>query len=383
MNRLHNGICTCVALLTLASGLMAQHCQEDRYAEIPVFGADEIVVQTGVEYANVQHYFTGQPVTLKMDVYYPDPALDSQYARPFVLLVHGGSWFNGNKSAMANRCMELARRGYVAATIDYRLGWNCDLNNIFTVCTCNSGNLRKAVYMAVQDTRAALRYVQQHAADWQVDAEWMFAGGDSAGSFNAMLAATWNQSEADAWLPGFSGEVGGLDDSGNEAPPGFQIKALINNCGAVVNPDHLDDNTALPMLHFHDSNDCVVPYNNGPVIGCLCSSFMWVYGSNTIHAARLSAGECSELHTVPGSIGHCSFPESNWIPLTACFLKRTLCGVCVSFSNTDIWTETACSALSIPENAGTNCPTDLNGDGITNVGDLLIFIAQFGMSCTP
>ncbi|MBL7942567.1 MAG: alpha/beta hydrolase [Flavobacteriales bacterium] len=372
-----------IAACAAFSGTLAQgeHCIADRYAEVALFDSTDIEIDYLTTYAEVTHYFTGQAMTLEMDIYYPSLEADPGVVRPFILLVHGGSWFNGNKVDMAYRCMELARRGYVAATIEYRLGWNCDLNNIFTACNCNPSNMKKALYMAVQDTRAALRYVYNNAATWQVDTNWMFTGGDSAGSFNAMLAATWSQSEADSWLPGFSTEVGGLDESGNEWPAGFNIRAVVNNCGAVVNLSHLDDNTNMPMLHFHDSNDCVVPYSSGPVVGCLCGSYMTVYGSSVIHANRMADGECSELHTVPNSLNHCSFPQSNWIPLTACFLKRTMCDVCVSFSNTDIWTATACSNLDIDPLPQNDCPTDLNGDGITNIGDLLIFVAQFGLSC--
>jgi len=359
-----------------------EQCIENRFSETALFDSSEIEIDYNTQYATVEHYFTGQTLNLVMDVYYPDMVADESSSRPFILLVHGGSWFSGNKINMAYECMEYARRGFVAATIQYRLGWNCDLNNIFTACSCPNSNLQKAVYMAVQDTRAALRHIYNNAATWEIDTNWMFTGGESAGSFNSILAATWSQSEADAWLPaGFSSEVGGLDESGNELPAGFEIKAIINHCGAVPVLAHLSDNANVPIISFHDSNDCVVPYNTGQVIGCFCGGYMFVSGSSVIHTTRMNAGECSELHTVPASFAHCTFPKASLVKLASCFLKRTMCGVCTSFSNTDIYTAAMCSPLSSPCPPPNTCPADFTGDGVVNISDLLIFMAQFGNVC--
>ncbi len=55
-----------------------------------------------------------------MDIYVPDIA----YKRPengCILFIHGGSWSNGDKREMASRCMEMAEKGYITATMNYTL----------------------------------------------------------------------------------------------------------------------------------------------------------------------------------------------------------------------------------------------------------------------
>ncbi len=55
-----------------------------------------------------------------MDIYVPDVA----YNRPengCILFIHGGSWSNGDKKEMASRCIEMAEKGYITATMNYTL----------------------------------------------------------------------------------------------------------------------------------------------------------------------------------------------------------------------------------------------------------------------
>lgn len=54
------------------------------------------------------------------DLYYPDGLKAGQTVN-VVLCVHGGAWTGGEKEEMADNCHRFASRGYVAATVDYRL----------------------------------------------------------------------------------------------------------------------------------------------------------------------------------------------------------------------------------------------------------------------
>lgn len=68
-----------------------------------------------------------------MDIYVPDIA----YKRPengCILFIHGGSWSNGDKREMASRCIEMAERGYITATMNYTL-YSKDNADSFTVDT--------------------------------------------------------------------------------------------------------------------------------------------------------------------------------------------------------------------------------------------------------
>jgi pectinesterase len=56
---------------------------------------------------------------LKLDLYLP--AGDSQAPRPAIVFVHGGGWRAGVRANFAPMAIRMAERGYVAATISYRL----------------------------------------------------------------------------------------------------------------------------------------------------------------------------------------------------------------------------------------------------------------------
>ncbi|MDZ4750039.1 MAG: alpha/beta hydrolase [Flavobacteriales bacterium] len=403
------------SLLCIELFSQSTQCIESRYGGEPLFDESEIVVDPNVEYGTAMHYWTGVNTSLLMDIYQPDPAIDPVSERPFILVIHGGSFIAGNKADMGFVCMEYAKRGFVAATINYRLGWDCDYTNIIALgggdCfgTCNacfSSNLNRGIYMAVQDAHAAMRFIASETATYGIDSNWLFASGASAGSITALLMSTWSQSEAESIIPsGFSEEVGDLNESGNIITQSFEIKAVVNNCGAVLNPNHLNDNENMPIQSFHDSNDVVVPYASGPA-AIFLFQFGFLYGSSVIYNTRISQQECAELHTVPGSLNHCGFPVGNLVELSSCFLKRVMCGVCLSYSTSDVNEVAMCSSLasvdvgiagctySIANNYNpiasidngscdfeNTCPSDLNGDGTTNIADLLEFIAAYGTSC--
>ncbi len=66
-----------------------------------------------------------------MDIYVPDKAYKRQ-ENGCILFIHGGSWSNGDKKEMASRCIEMAERGYITATMNYTL-FSKDNSDYFTV----------------------------------------------------------------------------------------------------------------------------------------------------------------------------------------------------------------------------------------------------------
>lgn len=382
------------------------HCISARYSEEAYFDSAQITVLNNIQYGTSINYFSSQPVDLLMDVYYPNTSTDEMDNRPFILNIHGGGFAGGDKSDLTYESLEFAKRGFVVANINYRVGWNCD--NV--ICfNCYGTNLQKAVYCGVQDARAALRFAFDQKEEWGIDEDWMLVSGESAGSITGLLTTIWDQSEADAQVPaGFSSEVGSLDDSGNTLPGGYQVKACIDQCGAVPSLSDLDDNTNLPIISFHDSWDCVVPYDNGAVIACFCGGYLNYNGSHSLHNYRKAQGECTELHTAPQPVfpNHCTYPKLNIVKLSSCFLKRVMCGFCINFADDDINATPICGALThtiavVPGctySAANNyepsanmdngacvftndCAADLDANGIIGVPDLIIFINAFGLTC--
>jgi acetyl esterase/lipase len=101
-----------------------------------------------------------------MDVYLPD---EEGTARPAVLFIHGGGWRNGSKAAHAEAAARLARSGYVAASINYRL----TPDGVFP--------------RAVQDCLCALSFLRAHADEWGIDPARVAVAGYSAGGHLAGL----------------------------------------------------------------------------------------------------------------------------------------------------------------------------------------------------
>ena len=158
-------------MLWISVYVQAQYCTNDsRYTEVNVFSLLEIDSTANAVYANALNKNSVMQ-ELNIDVFYPGNAFDTAVLRPFVLMIHGGGFTIGQKEQMHYDCIQLARKGYVTATIEYRLG---DAND--------SGlELLNRQYRAEQDARAAMRWIVDNATTYGIDTSWMFIGGYSAG----------------------------------------------------------------------------------------------------------------------------------------------------------------------------------------------------------
>lgn len=338
-------------LFACAAEAQINHCISNRYAQGYYFDSSDIEFTPNVLYAVAARWPSVTTDSLQLDVFAPKPTADSFQKRPLILLIHGGAFLSGNRQAMHYQCMEYARRGFVAATISYRLGWNCAATDLLGVCLFCQGEqykLKTATYRAAQDGRAAMRYLQAYADNFGIDTAWMFIGGESAGSITALHTAFWSQSEADSFASWAKNEVGLLDTAGNTLPGGYGIKAVIDNCGAVSRDSVILNNGSIPVISFHDEGDCVVPNNAGQVISCTCQSFYWSWGSNSIHNILKNANTCTEMNLVPLSINHCSYPAWNLVRHASCFMKRIMCNDCRTGFSNDIYKTAQCDTLSSP-----------------------------------
>lgn len=109
---------------------------------------------------------------LALDLYLPRQR--GARPRPAIVLVHGGGWRSGERSNLAPLAIGLARRGVAAAVVSYRL----------------SGEARYPA--AIHDVKAALRWLRQHAAEHQIDPDFIAVGGGSAGGQIASLVGVTN-----------------------------------------------------------------------------------------------------------------------------------------------------------------------------------------------
>src|ERR1041385_6518935 len=118
--------------------LEAQHyCIAGRVSETPLYSSSQVKCDTGVIYGYAYNPFHNSIEALKMDIYYPDMSLDTMTKRPLIVSMHGGGFSVGSRTVNAGFCEEFALRGYVSATIDYRLYSSCSGN----ICSCPQDTL--------------------------------------------------------------------------------------------------------------------------------------------------------------------------------------------------------------------------------------------------
>lgn len=114
-------------------------------------------------------YFTANKRKLHLDHF---RRRDQVGLSPAVVLVHGGGWMSGSKERFHALAHALAIRGYVAITVEYRLG-------------------DEAPYpAAISDCFAAMQYIDSNAQELKVDRHQLFAiGGSAGGHLVGLLAA--------------------------------------------------------------------------------------------------------------------------------------------------------------------------------------------------
>lgn len=108
---------------------------------------------------------------------------------PAVVCIHGGGFRAGTRDGYDRLCVRLAERGYVAVTISYRLA------------------PKHRFPAAVHDTKAAVRWLRAHAAEYRIDPERIGVTGGSAGGHLAQFLAVT------AHVPRFEGDGGHPEQS--------------------------------------------------------------------------------------------------------------------------------------------------------------------------
>ncbi len=222
---------------------------------------------------NVDEFSTSN-VNLYMNIF--QPTGDTLKKRPVVIICFGGGFVSGSKDNFNIRLIaqELAKRGFVTAVIDYRLGMN-----VF-----DDALSMRAVYRGVQDGRSAVRFFKADAAGsniYRVDPNQIYIGGHSAGAFVATHNAYLDlESERPAstyvWPQGcglFDSSIcwcqdqGCLDCVGDNTSFSGKAKAVFSLAGAVGFTSYLENSGDSKIIMFHSTDDGTVPYNSGQPFG--------------------------------------------------------------------------------------------------------------------
>jgi triacylglycerol lipase len=108
----------------------------------------------------------------KLDLFMPD---DDGSARAAVMMIHGGAWASGDKQNLRGMAEKLARSGYAAASINYRLLPDGSFPRMF------------------RDVGCALAFLQRNSGRYHIDPDRIAVMGYSAGGhLSALLGVAWD-----------------------------------------------------------------------------------------------------------------------------------------------------------------------------------------------
>ncbi len=308
-----------VLLVSITSLAIAQPCTSDRYQQ-QVFPT--IKVTKDLTFANYPTGIFGLNTELKLDFY--EPAVADEYLpeRPLVVLFFGGAYILGDKgdADVTAWCDSLAHYGYACASVNYRLSNATDM-------AVNSAAAIRASYSAIQDGRAAIRYLLEDPDNlgFNIDSDYIFTGGESAGAITAIHIAYLEESERppETFAGFLQSDMGCLDCFGNNYAQPFAVKGVIDLWGATLSPDIIDDYQDIPMLIIHGTSDFIVLIDTGKPFLDFYPTFPVMYGAIPLNAKLDNNGTYNEFYPYVG-LGHLfyglptgiiTFPNQYWNPV--------------------------------------------------------------------
>jgi acetyl esterase/lipase len=146
-------------------------------------------------------------VELKLDIAMPE----GEGPFPAIVFIHGGGWYQGNRQAYKAAISEAAKRGYVAATISYRL-------MKFDQAKKETTTADPIFPAQIHDAKAAIRWLRANAEKYHVDPERIGVTGGSAGGHLSLLVGLTDKNDK-------------LEGEGNHADQSSRVQAVVNVFG--------------------------------------------------------------------------------------------------------------------------------------------------------
>ena len=118
-----------------------------------------------------------------LDVWFPkEKPVPGGEKTPAVIVIHGGGWTAGDRIPAASGWLSSCRKaGYALVTVGYRF-----------VMDGKDEGLVPPVRAPLDDAIAAIRFVQAHADEWNIDVRRLGLTGGSAGACSSLYAGLWN-----------------------------------------------------------------------------------------------------------------------------------------------------------------------------------------------
>ncbi len=246
-----------IAAFSISASLRAQDCTDFLLPQYETWAEMDVVYGTAERY-------NGTTATLAMNIF--KPVGDENTQRPLLIMVHGGGFHEGNRNQMNELCQWYAARGYVAATISYRLGFHHVLAPVFPV---DIHELVRAMYRGMQDCRGAIRFLKERADVDSADVNRVAVLGGSAGGFIALHTAYMDQPDEKPSSAGSLGPVllsarpdlGPIEGTMNLNGWDTDVQAAVNIFGGMRDTSLITSPLDPPVYAYHQSQDPVVHCN--------------------------------------------------------------------------------------------------------------------------
>ena len=318
-------------LLLIISGSTFSQC-DGRY-DNEIFSN---IIKTTINYSDV---YNG--TYHEMDIYIPDG--DTETNRPVILFMHGGSFYGGDKDLpdCQDFCESFAKRGYVTASVNYRLVGFLDIVNFLTY----NSEQYETVLKATSDIKSAIRFFRKtysNGNQYGIDPNAIFVGGSSAGAIIALhLAYIDNISDlptSPVDVQSIVNNLGGLEGDAGNYGYSSEVNGVVSFAGGINNItwiDALDE----PLVSIQGDADVTVNYNCGP--GLNQATVLTLCGSGEMHPQAELAGIYNDHLLFPGAAhswfasGHANPKFTEAVNFTSSFLYPILpCNNTTSISNT-------------------------------------------------
>lgn len=306
-----------VLATVMLNSAQAQECGTGRYTTYDYFQSIDSIpgvvfgTNTGVN---------GSPQTLRMDVY--APANDPLALRPVVLVAFGGGFVAGSRADVQPVCSQLARLGYVAVALDYRVG----------LFMPDASTTMHAVQRCVHDMRGCIRYLRKTVAEdgnpYGIDPDRIIAGGVSAGAIGAVQATYMNEpSELPIELVADSAALGGME--GTSGPLGYSsdVMACYSLSGAIGDTSWIQPGDQ-PLCAIHETGDDVVPCYTSEVVVLNLPTGIIVSGGHDMNERvdHLGIPNCYLEYDTAAHVGYLLYDQATCLGLVYNFLADVVCG---------------------------------------------------------
>lgn len=208
---------------------------------------------------------------------------------PAVVCIHGGGWYQGQRHDMDFMTELLARRGYVAASVGYRL-------------------VPAARFPAqIEDCKAAVRWLRANATKHDVNPDHIGAIGPSAGGHLACLLGVTDKKD-------------GLEGTGGNPDHSSRVQAVVSFFGRTnfikkTWSDQLEEKIFVPLIgaSFDDKPELYKRISPVAYVSRTSPPFLFVHGAedklvppedSTDMAKKLQAAGVSAKAVIVEGAGH-------------------------------------------------------------------------------